>query len=367
MVTGSFVNPEQPFERRIGGVETYTHAFANAIKDFSVPVSILQSSSMPFICQLDNGIKVEGLLLPDLLKRLISGHDALTVLLDHSFLKYQVPCFDIFVQHGVYWDGFIRRFKNSVLHCTHVMQQRYLRWRAFTILRGIVQRCRLIITVDTNFQNWYRGLWPWDAIDNKCVYVPNFAPLFPYETSFRKWTDTSAICIIFARRFAKARGTAIWSKAASVLLQRHAHVEFIMAGEGSEEKEMRKICPTSGRVHYGSYTRQNLFKEMLRSHISVVPSLFCEGTSLSLLESMACGCVCIATPIGGICNILRDGVNGLIVPPSAGALVNAVDHILNNISIAKALAEKGWLTVGETHAEEQWKTRICAAVKRLIT
>lgn len=369
IVTGSLVTPTNPEQRRIGGIETATVITAEALEKLGLPIKILQASPQPFETQLTSDIPIIGLKKRVLLRKLHSNHNALVFLTDHSFLDMDVPPIDMFHQHGVYWDGFYRRFQNTHLHRLHILRQRYLRYRAFRRMRRIVHQSKLIVTVDTNFQNWYRGLWPWDAVDKKCVYIPNSAPLWPFDEAMQKWNDCDKgrLRIVFARRFVRGRGTLLWAHIAASLLQKRENVEILMAGSGPDQKEMESICPPGQRVRYEEFTHENLLlRELPLCHVSVVPTLFCEGTSRSLLESMGAGCACVATPIGGICDIIQNNSNALLAPPEEQAFQVAVETLLDNREFARTLAKNGWETVRDRHTDEQWKKNICEVVRRFL-
>ena len=75
--------------------------------------------------------------------------------------------------------------------------------------------------------------------------------------------------------------------------------------------------------------------------VSVLPSLS-EGTSNTLLESLAAGIPVVATSVGGTPEVIRDGQHGLLVPPrDPQALADAVCLVLKNPHIAMRLGEYG--------------------------
>lgn len=62
-----------------------------------------------------------------------------------------------------------------------------------------------------------------------------------------------------------------------------------------------------------------------------------EGLPLALMEASAAGCAIIASQVGGVPEVIDDGVNGLLVPADdASALATAVRQLLENPALAQA-------------------------------
>src|SRR4029079_4677229 len=76
--------------------------------------------------------------------------------------------------------------------------------------------------------------------------------------------------------------------------------------------------------------RTNVPEILTASDLFVLSSLW-EGMPLSLLEAMAAGCPAIATDVGGVAQVLKDRVTGLLVTPAdpselARAIGECLDH-----------------------------------------
>ena len=72
--------------------------------------------------------------------------------------------------------------------------------------------------------------------------------------------------------------------------------------------------------------------------VFALPSLF-EGLPLSLLEAAASRCAIVASAVGGIPEVVREGQSGLLVPPrDADALADALARVLEEPDLRRRLA-----------------------------
>ena len=115
---------------------------------------------------------------------------------------------------------------------------------------------------------------------------------------------------------------------------------FLVAGEGPERgvlEERVRVRGLGNRFRFLGHRRD--VPELLAScDVFVLPSLY-EGLPVSVLEAMASGKPVVATRVGGTDEAVRDGVTGLLVPPSdSRALAEAIRLLLSDRSLALRLA-----------------------------
>jgi glycosyltransferase involved in cell wall biosynthesis len=84
----------------------------------------------------------------------------------------------------------------------------------------------------------------------------------------------------------------------------------------------------------------------------VQPSLY-ESQGLSLLEAMAAGVPSIASNVGGIGDVVRDGETGLLVPPAdPDELAAAIVRLAESPDLGQALAQRASRRVREHFSSE---------------
>jgi glycosyltransferase involved in cell wall biosynthesis len=93
-------------------------------------------------------------------------------------------------------------------------------------------------------------------------------------------------------------------------------VVVAIAGEGGERAALEEVARRHGvqeRVLMPGF-RPDVPDLLAAANVAVFPSRF-EGSPLSVIECMAAGAAIVATRVGGVPELLEDGVHGLLVPP----------------------------------------------------
>ncbi len=98
----------------------------------------------------------------------------------------------------------------------------------------------------------------------------------------------------------------------------------------------------AGHVHFLG-PRRDIPDLLHACDVFVFPSLF-EGLGLALIEAMAAGCVCVASAVRPVSEIVRDGVDGFLVPPGddvalSRAVLGAMDDIPRRRMLAASARE----------------------------
>jgi glycosyltransferase involved in cell wall biosynthesis len=130
------------------------------------------------------------------------------------------------------------------------------------------------------------------------------------------------------------KGVTYLVKAMAEVVQRHPNSLLLMAGKGDEKgvdeiklKEQVENLGLADNVRFLGW-RPDVDKIMGCIDIFVLPSLN-EGMGRVLVEAMSAGLPIVASRVGGIPDLIKDGQNGLLVPPAdASALAKAISDLL---------------------------------------
>jgi len=144
-------------------------------------------------------------------------------------------------------------------------------------------------------------------------------------------------------------------------------VKLTLVGYGYEERNLKKLA---GKLNFnkhiefvGKKTGDDLIREYKSSHLFVLPSSS-EGQPITLLEAQAAGLPIIATKTGGIPEIVKEGVNGLLVPPNGdNDLADAIIWCLKN---KNDFGQKGHEIVKKLNSWDEISEETLSAYKSLI-
>jgi glycosyltransferase involved in cell wall biosynthesis len=118
---------------------------------------------------------------------------------------------------------------------------------------------------------------------------------------------------------------------------------LIIVGEGSERNALESQVATLGIGSRVVFTgrREDVPAVTAALDVSVLPS-YREAQGLSVLEAMALSRPVVASRVGGIPEMIDDGVSGLLVPPNDScALAAAIVRLLTDHPLADMLAKRG--------------------------
>ncbi len=144
-------------------------------------------------------------------------------------------------------------------------------------------------------------------------------------------------------RLVPIKGHKYLISAAKRIVREFHNTVFVFVGDGylnaSLERQAESIGVRKNIIFTG--WRKDAAEILDLFDILVVPSLN-EGMGKVLVEGMALGKPIVASSVGGIIDLVKNGENGILVPPSdSDALGNAILQLIKNKNLAEELGKNG--------------------------
>lgn len=155
--------------------------------------------------------------------------------------------------------------------------------------------------------------------------------------------------ILCVGRLTPAKGQHLLIDAVARLRQQGHSVRVRLVGAGDDEPGLRehaaRIPQPESIVFEGGVNPDQIRKLYESADIFCLPS-FAEGIPVALMEAMAMEIPCVSTTVAGIPELIRDGVDGLLVAPSdLDGLVEALSKLIDNAALRAEVAKSGRVCV----------------------
>ena len=144
--------------------------------------------------------------------------------------------------------------------------------------------------------------------------------IFPWGTDIEHFTpktfepsNVQTFTLFCSRSWESIYGVDVLAKAFVKVANQNPNVDLILLGGGSQGAKIRQILMSGGvldRVHFGGHVGQkDLPRWYHMADLYISPS-HVDGSSVTLMEALACGLPCLVSDIPGNREWIEDGVNG---------------------------------------------------------
>jgi len=166
-----------------------------------------------------------------------------------------------------------------------------------------------------------------------------------------EWNQSKNI-VLFVGRLIPRKGVKYLLMAMPKILREKPSAKLVIVGEGPEKRELLEICDElkikNSVSFFGRVSDEELERLYNSAGVLALPSLR-EAVPLVLLEAMASGCPVVATDVGGMGEVVRNGETGLLVKPrETDELAQAVIKVLSEEEETRMMILKAREVVKET-------------------
>jgi glycosyltransferase involved in cell wall biosynthesis len=178
---------------------------------------------------------------------------------------------------------------------------------------------------------------------------------------------TSQLLVVFVGSFYQWHDIVTLLDAFAITLKSNPTARLVLVGDGTEREKMTKRAVElgiAGSVTFtGFVTHAEVSRYVNAADIAVVPVPPMKQdmwlSPMKLFEYMASGKAVVASALGQIVNVIRDGENGLLVPAGdAQALANSIQQLIANADLRTALGRQAREDALQNHSWERYLTQL---------
>ena len=271
-----------------------------------------------------------------------------------------------FVKHT--YCAFIARLLGSRVllhpHCSLSMlyyeRSRWWQW----YFRGVIRMTNGVVALS---KEWLQlsSIVP----GRTAFYLPNAVNLKVFHPAMEKHISEENIMksckVLYLGWLGKTKGSFDLLNAAAAIHSQGMGMSFDLVGgplvpdelEQLREQILASKMEDYVRLHSLTYGKEKV--DLLQNaDIFVYPSYF-EGMPMAVLEAMACGLPIVATRVGGLPDLIQDGVNGILVEPrEPEQLASALCKLATDHELRASMGKASFQLATEQYDIEQHVTKL---------
>jgi glycosyltransferase involved in cell wall biosynthesis len=238
----------------------------------------------------------------------------------------------------------ILRVRNNIGHWANQKNLKRFRWVN-----------RLISAILTNSDAGRKAAIAQERVPSQMVLLLENSidfDRFPASPNVGRFGCSNPKRVGIVANFRKVKGLDVFLDAAARIRAADADVQFLIAGDHDGEDtrpELDRQVESLGLSEHVKFLGRVADVPSFLDGLDVaVLSSRAEGTSNALIEYMAAGLPIVASAVGGNLALIRDGIDGILVPPDdPDRLASAVTRLLRNPAEAAGLAGAAYSSIRE--------------------
>jgi glycosyltransferase involved in cell wall biosynthesis len=188
------------------------------------------------------------------------------------------------------------------------------------------------------------------------------------ENFVRGQRGTAMLTLGFIGHLGKHKGLEILLHALS--LMDASKVRLLVVGTGEEAKHLQTFCHERGLAPYVSFRghvdNRRIAAIYNQIDVLIVPSIWPENSPVTITEAMASGIPVIASDVGGIGELVEDGVTGYLVPlRDSLAIAERIGRFLVRPELLKTMGEKALAKI-QSYQMGQQVERLVAVYREVL-
>ncbi len=356
-----------------GGPERQLHFHARHAKgsDFSITVgSFTERGQSPHFLKVIAEDKIETCLF-----QVKNAYDPKAVVTVRNYLAKNdtgVLCTHDYRTHFIGWLA-TRRRKTKWMAFSRGWTRENIKVRVYHIIDKVILRLadHIVAVSEAQKHRLTRLLIPEGKISavHNAVEPQQFENIEKIDLRSKYGFASDTFVYVSAGRFSREKGQTYLVKAADVATKRDPRICLVMFGDGPDLTRVRRMVTRldcEDRIVCPGFEK-NMLGCIKGADALVNPSLS-EGLPNVVLEAMALGVPVVATAVGGVPEIIKDGQTGFLVPPrDPPAMAKLLLHVCQHTDQAAKVAEAALQYVNDNLTFDKQYQELTAIYRELLS
>jgi len=258
-------------------------------------------------------------------------------------------------------------------HCSfHFLYERRGRaWQWF--IRKVIGMCQGVVVLSNEWKK-LQDVVP----DCPVYYLPNAIDLLSYvevaTERIEAKEDEPCLHVLYLGHLGKEKGSFDLISAAKTVLEQQRGILFDLVGQEQVFGDMQALQTQVAEarleqfIHIQSAVARAEKIELFRNADLFVYPSYHEGMPMAVIEAMACGLPIIATQVGGLPELVRPELNGLLVPAGRpDQLADAIQQLAHDAPIRHSMQENSLRLAQENFDIEKLVERLVDIYQALLS
>jgi len=186
----------------------------------------------------------------------------------------------------------------------------------------------------------------------------------------KKHIDSKIIRLAFIKKLMKIYGPYILIEAMALLKESNLDIRLDIYGDGPEELELKQKVvdlKLDRAIKFMGWLNSNKIPQIYLDYdIMVMPSLS-ESFGVAAVEASSIGLPIVASDVGGISEVVKDGITGILVPPGKSEkLAESIMKLALDVELRRRMGLAGKKYVAENFEWDNCLDKMIAIYKDLI-
>jgi glycosyltransferase involved in cell wall biosynthesis len=203
--------------------------------------------------------------------------------------------------------------------------------------------------------------------------IPNGIDLRPFTvercTDPVDWSQDRPAVVGMVARLSAEKGVDLFLRAAAKVAGTISHVRFVVVGDGPDREKLEALIDQLRlRPFVSMLGRRDDMPAQYASFDLLVSSSLKEGLPIAILEAMASGLPLVATAVGDVLSVVRNGETGILLPTGdPAALASAIVDLLRDREKRRRLGSVARQLVESQYSAERMSNDYLDTYKDAVT